>query len=44
MNEKELNIEKSEYLFEFCFQFKIQKYLKNRRRIDRSKINEKIKK
>ena len=44
VNENESNIKNFEYLFDFRFQLENEKSLMNKKRTDRSKMNEKNKK
>ena len=44
VNENESNIENFEHLFDFRFQLENEKFSMNRRKTDRSKMNEKNKK
>ena len=44
VNEIELNIENFEHFFDFCFQFENKRFSMNRKRTNRSKMNEKNKK
>ena len=44
MNENKLNIKNFKKIFDFCFQFEDERFSINKRKINRSKINEKNKK